>query len=175
MDPQLASEIKEIGNKFKSFIKSLDDKTLRDVLQYAAQPLIESASRSAPRSTRTHYRYSTPKLARSLRAPNGKGVRIATYGPGNLSRSIRALSFRRMKRSILVGPKLAKGSKKGKFTGNGRVDGFYAHFVEFGTKKQRANPFMKSAAAQSRSAVVRRLQTSLDRLMQRKIRLLNLN
>lgn len=50
--------------------------------------------------------------------PHGK------YRPGNLRRSIRKLPLRRSRSSVLVGP-LARG---------GAVDGFYAKFLEFGTR-----------------------------------------
>lgn len=169
MDAELQREITEIGRKFRELIASLDDRTLKDVLIYAAQPLVEKASRSAPVSRKLHYRYNTPKLVRKLRAPNGKGVRVATYGPGNLGRSIQSLSFRRMKRSILVGPKLGRQKpSKGKFVSRARVDGWYAHFVEAGTKKQRAQGFLKAAAGSTRQIVVKRLGTSLEQLLQRR-------
>lgn len=173
MDAEMAREINEIGRKFKTLIASLDDRTLKDVLIYSAQPMEEKIAQKAPRSRRTHYRYDTPKLVRKLRAPNGRGVRVATYGPGNLSRSIRTLSFRRMKRSVLVGPKLSKKST-GKFTSQSRVDGYYANFVETGTKEQSAQNFIRQSAATTRVAVLSRMNKSFQRLLDRKIALLNL-
>lgn len=173
MDARLEREIRELGVKFRKLIASLDDRTLKDVLIFSAQPLQEKAAQNAPQSRRPHYRYNTPKLVRSLRAPNGKGVRVATYGPGNLKRSMQTLSFRRMKRSVLVGPKLAK-TAKGKFTTRSRVDGFYASFVEAGTKGQRAKKYISSAAVSARSAVIRRLDTSLTRILNRRAAQLNL-
>lgn len=167
MDAELQREVAAIGQKFRQLIASLDDRTLKDILIYAAQPLQEKAAQNAPKSTRTHYRYNTPKLVRKLRAPNGKGVKVATYGPGNLARSIKTLSFRRMKRSVLVGPKLAR-TAKGKFTTSGRVDGYYASFVEAGTRKQSGKRYLKGAAVSARSAVIRRLSSSLEKQLQRK-------
>lgn len=175
MDAQLEREIREIGIKFREVIKALGDKELRDILLYAAQPLVERAAKLAPRSSKPHYRYGTSKVVRGIRAPNGKGVRIAEYGSGNLVRSIRTLSFRGMKRSILVGPKLNKGKGKGKFTSSARVDGFYAAFVEAGTKSQRPQQFLLNAAISTRPVVVSRLTSSLQRQLQRRIALLNLN
>ncbi len=175
MDAELEREIRAIGLKFRELIKSLGDKELRDILLYAAQPLVERASKLAPRSSSNHYRYGTAKVVRGIRAPNGKGFRVAEYAPGNLSRSIRTLSFRAMKRSILVGPKLNKGKGKGKFTSSARVDGYYAPFVEAGTKSQSAQRFLLNAAISTRPVVVGRLISSFENQLRRKIALLNLN
>lgn len=169
MDAKLQREVAAIGQKFRQLIASLDDRTLKDILTYAAQPLVERASRSAPVSRKVHYRYNTEKLIRKLRAPNGKGIKIAAYGPGNLGRSIRALSFRKMKRSILVGPKLGRQKpSKGKFFTQARVDGWYAHFVEAGTKKQRGKGFLRAAAIGTRPIVIKRLSTGFEKQLQRK-------
>ena len=51
--------------------------------------------------------------------PKGYGVKAATYRPGNLRKSFRRLSLRRMKTAVMVGPLL----------GGKTIDGYYAHFV----------------------------------------------
>lgn len=57
--------------------------------------------------------------------------------PGNLRRSIVRLPLRRAKSAVLVGPK----------TGRGNIDGFYAKFLEFGTKYIRPRKFIEQAEA----------------------------
>lgn len=169
MDAQLQQELNEISKKFTKLIRSLDNKTLDDVLSYSAQPLIRALKSGAPKSNRTHYRYDTPKLVRRIRAPNGKGVRIASYTSGNLSRSMKKLTLRRMKKAVLIGPKVNRGKTKGTFSNDRRTDGYYAHFVEKGTRKQSGQGFIRLAAASSRNEVKRRLEQSFGRLLQKQI------
>lgn len=103
----------------------------RVALRKAAKPLIASARSKAPQSDEPHHRYLN-------------GEMVATYYPGNLRRSIRALTFRRSG-AVFVGPNLAGSGWKGVFQGN-KVDGYYAHMVEFGTSNQRPQPFMRPTA-----------------------------
>jgi HK97 gp10 family phage protein len=58
-----------------------------------------------------------------------------TAQPGNLRKSIRRLPLRRTKNAAIVGPKFG-----------GTPDGFYARFVEKGTKFQTAQRFIEQAA-----------------------------
>jgi HK97 gp10 family phage protein len=55
--------------------------------------------------------------------------------PGNLQRSIRRLPLRRTRNAAIVGPNLGR-----------TPDGFYAAFVEKGTKFQKAQRFIEQAA-----------------------------
>ena len=64
---------------------------------------------------------------------------MATYQPGNLSRSFSVLSFRRARYAKFIGPRLDK-SRRGR-----QPDGYYAHMVEFGTIKQSAQHFVQAA------------------------------
>lgn len=105
---------------------------------------IESA---APRSTKPHSRYSTPKAAKRLRAPKGMGVKVATYYPGNLGRSIQVMKFRQAKSKVYVGAKLAKGSAKGVFLV--RVDGYYLAIVE------SKRPFYVAASKAAENRTIR--------------------
>lgn len=174
MDAQLQRELNEITRKFQKLIKSLDDKTLDGVLTYSAQPLFQALKTGAPRSKRKHYRYDTPKLIRGLRAPNGRGVKIATYEPGNLGRSMKKLALRRLKKAIMIGPKTRRGNSKGVFNNDRKVDGYYAHFVEKGTVKQRGQGFIKSAAAATQGTVLRRMEKSFQTLLRRETNRLGL-
>lgn len=62
------------------------------------------------------------------------------YKPGNLRKSLRRLNLRRSKSAVYVGP-LSRG---------GPIDGFYARYLEFGTKKIRPpKRFMERAANES--------------------------
>lgn len=102
-------------------------------LRRGAAPIVAAAKANAPQHDKPHRRY--------------KGGEIeATYYPGNLRRSIQVLPLRKTKNAVLIGPKLAKstGGASGDFRGR-RVDGYYAHFVEYGTVDQPPQPYMRPA------------------------------
>lgn len=157
MDAQLQRELDAIGRKFKRLINSLDDKTLDDVLTYSAQPLIQALKTGAPRSKKRHFRY------------DGRGAKVATFEPGNLSRSMDKLALRRLKKAIIIGPRIKRRGGKGVFNSDRKVDGYYARFVEKGTKKQRAQGFIKSAADATKGTVLRRMEKSFEILLKREI------
>lgn len=121
-----------------------------------------AAEAAAPKSEKEHYRYSTPKLTKKLRAPKGMGVRVASYTPGNLSRSINVLKFRQAKSKVFVGAKLAR-TATGKFGGM-RTDGYYMHFTEKGTKNQRAQGWFMSTWQASKPRVLSIMTKELERL-----------
>lgn len=169
MDPEFERELAGIRARFQGIIKGMTNREVKDVLLYASEPYIQTARLKAPRSRRTHYRYNTPKLVGRIRAPNGRGVRVATYKPGNLARSVKALSLRRLKRSLHIGPKIAKNGK-GNFASNTKVDGYYAGFMEFGTRKQQARGFLKESFRASKPAVLKRLKYGLEQMVKKQIK-----
>lgn len=154
----------DYGELIKRLISLSDDlkKDSVEIMAEASKPFIDMARSLAPRSEYVHYRYSTPKLSNKLKAPKGKGVKVATYRPGNLAYSIKYIKFRRMN-GVVVGPLISK-NHKGTFgpsyeyngsAGSARSDGWYAHMVEFGTSKTRAIPFMRPAWDAKQSEVIR--------------------
>lgn len=143
----------------------------RKILREAAKPLVKAARGNIKDSDGVHHRYNTPKLNKRLRAPNGKGKKVATYYPGNLRRSIRVLPLRRTKNKVLVGPKVAKGRSKsgGRFQGR-KVDGYYAHWYEFGTSKYPGRKFMRRAFESTRQTIVRKVATGVESSLKKYIR-----
>lgn len=124
----------------------------RSALRKGARPLVIAAKSKAPVSDEPHYRYLNGEI-------------VATYHPGNLRRSIRALIFSKSD-AVFVGPKIDKSGSGGVFKG-ARTDGYYAHMVEFGTAYQRPQPFMRPAAQEAgREALqiaVRELKAQVDK------------
>ncbi len=115
-------------DKLQRELKRADDKVKRrellKLIRSTTRPTIQAARSRAPISSEPHERYSGGQVVR-------------TYDPGNLRRSIGNITSKsRQYPSILVGPRA--GAKK-------KNDGFYGHFVEFGTVNQPAQPFMKPA------------------------------
>lgn len=150
-----------------------DAKTKRKVLRKAGIIVRDAAQKIAPRNKRraVSYRYGTPKLSGNLRAPKGKGVRIAEYLRGNLAGAIRVLGLRKAARAI-IGPKVSKrGNSKGRFgPGTRRFDAYYAQMV-FGSAKAFQRQVMVRAlqqtTGQATDAIERELKTELTKAAQK--------
>lgn len=133
-----------------------DEKVLKSIFRKGAKPFVEKAKANAPEADDDVLRYDTPKSFGLKKAPKGYGNVVAVYSPGNLKRSIREIAARRLVRAIIIGPKRAKRNPYGKFSGN-RVDAFYAHFLELGTKTIGRDPFMKPAWESTKNEVIRNI------------------
>lgn len=124
-----------------------------EALSPVADMVASAIASRAPVSSRVHYRYR-----------KGQG-RVAEYHPGNLKRSVQRMFFPRS-RDPWVGAKLSKGSPTGVFTGS-RVDGYYAHFIEYGTIHTPPRPFFAPALAtispQALSEAVRIMKTLIEK------------
>lgn len=146
--------------QFKRELTSLvsrmgDDKMTKKLFKIGSKPYVDQARKNAKTMTSAPdvvKRYNTTKLSKRMKAPNGLGNVVAEYHKDNLARSIKPLSLRKMKRGIVIGP-AASRSGKGVFKGS-RVDGWYAHMVEYKTKNnKRARPFASSAWTMTESRV----------------------
>lgn len=132
--------------KIESDIVKLADKLGKgadrtQALERAGNSLKDAMVQRAPQSNRVVKRYKNGKL-------------IATYHPGNLKRSIQLLDLRD-KANVYVGVKIQpRGKGKGVFSGS-NVDGYYAHFVEYGRRKR---PFIRPAVDAVGSKVLRELE-----------------
>ena len=127
----------------KLYQDSFDEKVKYKVSQGAAKPLSEKAKENVVVSSKPHNRTKNGKV-------------IATYYPGNLKRSIRVIKFKKNS-TAYVGPKISgKGSGTGDFKG-ARVDGWYGHFIEYGTPKQAAQPYMRPAYESTKNEVTEKL------------------
>lgn len=146
-------------------------KESQTAFKQAAPLLISAIQGRAPESDAPHSRYNTPKIAKNLRAPNGMGKIVATYYPGNLRRSFRALVFRRSA-AVFVGPKVDKTGSGGTFAG-ARVDGYYAHWMEFGAPEigLAPQPFVRPAAESAGPVVLRLATQLLKRLIESKAKI----
>ncbi len=147
--------------KMAKEVKGLDKKKM---LEHAAQPYISAAKALAPRAEKEVLRYKTTKLNFNIRAPKGSGNVQARYLPGNLAGSIQVLKhgrFRNLENVLYVGAKVTKrGSGRGTF-GRGRFDGWYVHFVEYGTRNMLGRPFLRPAWAKTKDQVFARIRQQL--------------
>lgn len=132
----------------------------KEILENAAQPIVDLAKELAPKSKKTHYMYAQGhKLVRGMRAPKGMGKVSAVFQPGNLSRSIQILKHGPFRRSphVYIGPRYPNRR------GGGRNRAPYAHMVEFGTVKQDRQPYMRPAFEQTKNIVFNMIKTSVKR------------
>lgn len=116
MEAGLQSDLNGLIRKLQG-IEAAIKKDIKGDLKEASTIIISAIKGRAPMGTRRHGR---------------KGV---VYLPGNLRKSIQALPLRRTKNAVIIGPR-ARG---------GTPDGFYARFLEFGTQKMTARPFIEPA------------------------------
>jgi len=145
MADTLQKDVDVAVKNLRKFGKGMSKKELQKPLTKGAYVLRDGIKGFVPKSKKAHSRYNTPKLISRLRAPHGRGVKVATYEPENLRRSVSVLKFRQS-RSVFVGFKLDKKFRFGgqNVTYRGRkVDGYYAVMrMELG-----AAPVRKGVAA----------------------------
>lgn len=154
VDNETAREIEQLKKRLYA-ISDNAKKQSQTAFKQAAPILISAIQGRAPQSDAPHYRYKTPKIAGKLRAPNGMGKIHATYIPGNLKRSFKTLVFRKSA-SVYVGPKLDKQGSGGTFSGQ-RVDGYYAHWMEYGAPEAGIGPrpFVRPAVSAAGDTTLR--------------------
>lgn len=162
----MEKEVKEINKKLQILLGQFDKKERKKILRPAAKILVKAARANIKDSKKPHYRYTNAsKLFGNLKAPKGLGKKVATYLPGNLRKSIRVMSFRKSD-GLHVGPRLAKRNKDGEFGRGSRVDGWYAHFQEYGTinmPNPRNMGYMRRAFTKSKNAVIARIEKAIEK------------
>lgn len=134
-------------------LKQLPDKVTRremlKVLGQVANPTVKAATNEAPKSKKQHI--ISGKRARKV------------IDPGNLKKSIGKITGKRglgKENAVLyVGPR-SKGKKN---------DGWYGMFVNKGTKKQKANPFMQRAYEQTKGGVTADAEAKVAAYIQKQI------
>ncbi len=134
------------------------EKEQREILEDSAVPMVFEMQLKAPLGTKIHTRYAK---SRGARARRGEGQKVATYHPGNLSRSFRVLDLKRTRGAVIVGAKLTKGSK-GVF-GKSRFDAYYLSMVEYGTIHTPAQPFVRPAIVSASPRVIARMTANINR------------
>lgn len=166
---EIKKEVEKAVEALKKIGVVADKKERKKLLKRGAVVMRNEIRSNAPVSQRLHKRYSTSKAAKNLKAGKGQGNVVATYSPGNLKRSIRLLNLRKSA-DWFVGPKVSRVTK-GDFTGN-RVDGYYAHFVEYGAPGAGvpATPFIRPAVSTGRSKVAKAIKRSIKKRIRQIVR-----
>lgn len=139
MDAQLQADLNKVLKTLKG-VEPFVRKSGKQDLKEAAKILATAVAIRTPVGIKTHKRY--PKLGGGKKADKGSGNVLGVYKPGNLRRAIRVLNLRRSS-AAFVGPKRGKNP-----------DGYYAHWVELGTKNQKPQEFFKKAVASAGNATL---------------------
>ena len=157
MDAETKAELQVATERLQRFAKEFPRAT-RAALGRAGRIVRDEIRDRTPESKKPHSRYSTPKAFNALRAPKGTGRIVKTYQPGNLKNSIDVLSFRRSE-AVFVGPRMGRRSVG--------FDGYYAGWIEKGTKHIKPWHFIRDGAAASGPWALERIEKDLARIVQR--------
>jgi len=159
----LEKDVQATIKKLKALDKHFSAKERKPILKDGAKVLVNNVRNNIPEADENVYRYSTPKVKRKQRAPKGTGNVVAVYTPGNARRSYRILPLRKTD-DVYVGPKVAKKNTHGIFSG-GRVDGYYFHILEYGTRFVGAVAPIRRGLTQSIGQINHKLRTGFDKHM----------
>lgn len=144
--------ITEVLGNLRKF-EALLENDRKEILEYAARPLVETIKSATPVGSVVHRRY--PKRQKNApRAAKGTGKVISTYRPGNLQGSIEILTKLKRTDSVWVGPR----GRRIKTGNSNNGDGYYALIVEQGSKNSSAQPFFYRSVAVAAPDVKRRLE-----------------
>lgn len=131
----------DLVTRLQQLGKLEDGRALRTAAKAGVKPIFNQAKINIPKSAET--------VRTKRKGVDGKG-RIV--GPGFASRNIRTISQLRPAQGI------ARASV------GVRADAYYAvQFVEKGTKKQKKNPWLEEASAQTIDAQIEAVKTSLQK------------
>jgi len=159
----LEKDVQATIKKLRALDKHFSGKQRRAVLVDAAKVLVNNVRSNIPEADEDVYRYSTPKVKRKQRAPKGQGNVVAVYTPGNARRSYRVLPLRKTD-EVFVGPKVSKKSTHGIFSGS-RVDGYYFHLLEYGSRHMSAIAPIRRGLTQSIGQINHKLRTGFEKHM----------
>lgn len=129
------SGIREIQMMLKELPRAVRKKVLMDVFRKASKPLIREAKARTPVSNKKEF----ATLHRHYTKGKGFHAFKRRHRPGQLKRSIGAIPGRSKEAVLWVGPRT---SRRYSTTAN---DGWYGHFIEFGTVNMAPQPFMRPA------------------------------
>ena len=140
--------LEELERKLGDLDNKLAGKALYGALNFALTPVIKEQKQRAAKAEEPH----------EIIYPNGKKVKVE---PGLLSTASRK---RRVPKSEMVG-ELSQGAAMGTYIGKGtkqKVYPNYWHFIEHGTSKQPAVPFIRPSFDNNVELMIERFSTKLN-------------
>ena len=124
------------------------------ILRKAAKPLMQAMKRMAPVSTK-----KTSVSAHKHYSQGSFMSRLKFHRPGELKRSIGIVTGKNKKQPLMwVGPRYGKKAV-------GDNDAWYFHFLEFGTSKMSAQPFIRPAYDATKNMIQRIIEADFEKLL----------
>jgi len=156
-------ELRSVTDRIGKALDDIQDEKERKRINELAGRFVQGAARArAPRSSKPHYVYRTPKRVSGQRAKRGSATKYRTkYLPGNLQLSIRVLNLRRAIRAI-IGPKIIRNARAKTYGKNEKnVNAFYAQMIYGSAKAFRDRvmvPALKAQESRVRSFIKREVE-----------------
>lgn len=126
----------ELMNALKAYPQNLRRK--------ACEPALKEITRRIRDDARAHAPKDTGELAKHIIDASSKSPSPAIIKRAIFVRKIRKVSRKSYERMKLKGKKVYLAGYSN--TGRAQLSAYYAHFVEYGTKKMSAKPFMRPAS-----------------------------
>ena len=157
--------LNELMNALKAYPQNLRRK--------ACDPALKEITRRIRNDARAHAPKDTGELEKHIVAvPKTKGLSKHEVARAVIVRKSRKISAKSAFKSFVKvgknGNLVFKGKLKGKNvrkTGGGkrvRVSAYYAHMIEYGTKKMSARPFMRPATARAKGYMKEVLESHIS-------------
>ena len=127
--------LSELMNALKAYPQNLRRK--------ACEPALKVITRRIRDDARAHAPKDTGELAKHIIDASSKSPSPAIIKRAIFVRKIRKVSRKSYERMKLKGKKVYLAGYSS--TGRAKLSAFYAHFVEYGTKKMKPRPFMRPA------------------------------
>jgi HK97 gp10 family phage protein len=143
---------------FETLARSFTPAKRRQALRPGARIILLEIRKNAPVGTREHAYYTG--TTKGSKKPNGQGQKLRTFKPGNAKRSFSILNFRRSA-DLFVGPRTGKKSP---------YDGYYVPWLEFGTSKMSARPFIRPAVEAKRAEAERAIMNRALQIVNGEVR-----
>lgn len=126
----------ELMNALKAYPQNLRRK--------ACEPALKEITRRIRDDARAHAPKDTGELAKHIIDASSRSPSPAIIKRAIFVRKIRKVSRKSYERMKLKGKKVYLAGYSS--TGRAQLSAYYAHFVEYGTKKMSAKPFMRLAS-----------------------------
>lgn len=172
---ELVSKLTKIESEFKST-------KIQQALRKIVKPLVAEAKRQAPilsatekdnlASAKYDKGLSAAAIARAKAFYGAKGIKIGVRHKGTAPKAIRGqLKFsigtylpkrklRNVVSRVYVGPAFGRNARNGK-------DGWYGHFLEFGTSRGiDPNPYMLRAFLLHKATIAQKIVSEIDGILQ---------
>ena len=126
----------ELMNALKAYPQNLRRK--------ACEPALKEITRRIRDDARAHAPKDTGELAKHIIDATSRSPSPAIIKRAIFVRKIRKVSRKSYERMKLKGKRVYLAGYSS--TGRAKISAFYGHFVEYGTKKMSARPFMRPAS-----------------------------